>query len=210
MQDLRSDLAARRLSAAARRAAPDPRLPERTAPARVLAGAALALAGVCLGIGTLLWVNGDPGPASADAVAQELTDDPVAEAPATEEPSVPPTQAPAAAPVPAALAPPAPAPSPAAQAPSSPVVAVTVLNNSRRTGLADRAAQRFAAGGWPVTAIGNVRGRIPATTVYFDPGLEASAQAFAATFDGLTRVLPRFPTLPARGIVVVVTREFPA
>ena len=45
------------------------------------------------------------------------------------------------------------------------------------------------------------------STVDDDAGLEASAQAHADAFDGVTRVLPRFAVLPARG--VVVTREFP-
>ena len=98
---------------------------------------------------------------------------------------------------------------PATVAPErSAVVPVTVLNNSRRTGLAARGAARFTAGGWPVAAVGNFRGRIPVTTVYYDPGLEASARAFAASFDGVVRVRPRFATLPARGVVVVLTREF--
>jgi len=175
----------------------------RPTPARALAGAAVAVVGVCLGIVTLLWVTGEPAPPPA-AVAQERTiEDPVAELPlaelaVAEEPAAPPVPGP----------PPPPSPSPVAQA-LSPVVPVTVLNNSRRTGLADRAAQRFEAAGWPVTATGNLRGRIPVTTVYYDAGLEASAQALAAAFDGITRVLPRFASLPARGVVVVVTREFP-
>ena len=85
---------------------------------------------------------------------------------------------------------------------------MTVLNNSRRTRLADRAAARFERGGWPVARTGNFRGRIPVTTVYYDRGLERSARAFASTFDGIVRVRPRFATLPARGLVVVVTREY--
>lgn len=219
--DVRAELVARRL-VAGRQAPLGPGAQARRGGAvHALAGAALAVAGVCLGILALLWVTGDPAPTAQDAVAQERAlDDPVAELPLTELPVAeeppPPPPAPAVpvtpAPAPAAPAPvpppPPPAPSPAAQ-PASPVVPVTVLNNSRRTGLADRAAARFEAGGWPVTATGNLRGRIPVTTVYYDQGLEASAQAFAASFDGVARVLPRFASLPARGVVVVVTREFP-
>lgn len=217
-RDLRAELAARRLVAG--RDAPSEQA-GRPAVVRALAGAAVAVAGVCLGILALLWVTGDPAPSPQDAVAQQRAlDDPVAELPLTELPVAelpeeppPPAPSPPAPVAPAPVAPvppppPLPAPSPAAQAPS-PVVPVTVLNNSRRTGLADRAAARFVAGGWPVAATGNLRGRIPVTTVYYDAGLEASAQAFAATFDGVARVLPRFAALPARGVVVVVTREFP-
>ena len=57
---------------------------------------------------------------------------------------------------------------------------------------------------------GNFRGQIPVTTVYYDPGFEANARAFARAFDGMVRVRPRFATLPARGVVVVLTREFAA
>lgn len=86
---------------------------------------------------------------------------------------------------------------------------MTVLNNSRRSGLAADAAARFAAGGWPVRETGSVGGRIRATTVYYDPGQEASARAFAATFRGIERVLPRLEGLPGQGLTVVVTRDFP-
>jgi hypothetical protein len=86
---------------------------------------------------------------------------------------------------------------------------VTVLNNRRITGLAARSAARFTGGGWPVAAVGNFRGRIPVTTVYYDPGLETAAREFAGAFDGVVRVRPRFEGLPARGVVVVLTREFP-
>jgi hypothetical protein len=88
-------------------------------------------------------------------------------------------------------------------------VPVTVLNNSRITGLAAQGAARFTAGGWPVAAVGNFRGRIPVTTVYYDPGLETAAHEFAGSFEGVVRVRPRFEGLPARGVVVVLTREFP-
>ena len=78
------------------------------------------------------------------------------------------------------------------------------------TGLAAVAAERFAAGGWPVREVGSLGGRIRATTVYYDAGQEDSARAFAATFRGIERVLPRIEGLPGRGLVVVVTRDFPA
>ena len=86
---------------------------------------------------------------------------------------------------------------------------VTVLNNSRIPRLAARGAERFTAAGWPVEAVGNFRGRIPVTTVYYDPGLETAAREFADAFEGVVRVRPRFEGLPARGVVVVLTREFP-
>jgi len=89
----------------------------------------------------------------------------------------------------------------------APIVPVTVLNNSRVKGLADRAAARFRAGGWPVPATGNYRRTLAATTVYFPPGGRASAQRFARQF-GIDRVVPRFAGLPGSGLTVVLTRDF--
>ena len=196
--DLRADLAARRRLGDGRRArAPQP---GALAPGRALAGAAVAVAGVCLGLGTLLWVSDDPslgpGPVVVQAVSEEAGDaDPLEPSPVAPSPVVP--------------SPVSTSPSPIAQAVAG-VVPVTVLNNSKRSGLALRAAQRFVDGGWPVTRTGNFRGQIPVTTVYYDPGLQASAEAFAAAFDGIIRVRPSFDTLPASGVVVVLTREFAA
>ena len=169
---------------------------------RALAGAGLSVAGVALGLAVLLWVTDEP---RSDTVADGLGTS--SSPPRSVETASP--DAVVAAPAPAAPAP-AVEPEPAVVAPPSPVVPVTVLNNSRRTGLAARAAERFRDGGWPVALTGNFRGRIPVTTVYYDPGAEASARAFAAAFEGVVRVRPRFATLPARGVVVVVTREFAA
>lgn len=210
----------------------------RLSPARALVGAAVSVGGVLLGIGCLLWVTDDPSQGQGPTV--QASPAPLGQAPlAPEGPlksEVPIDPLPSAAdgavapspvepalgvPAPGAPAPPTPAsappvgagPGPAASGagrPTSRVVPVTVLNNSHRTGLADRAAVRFERGGWPVSLTGNFRGQIPVTTVYYDPGLEASARAFAAAFDGIVRVRPRFATLPARGVVVVLTREFAA
>lgn len=194
--------------AAPARTPPPPRPPRAPdpgplSPGRAVAGAAVAVAGVCLLLGALLLVSGDPAPGQAqdrDAVSRAEVLPPPAEV-------VPPTPTPTPSPAVPSPPPPPPSPPPAAR---TDVVAVTVLNNSNRTGLADRAARRFVRGGWPVQLAGNFRGQIPVTTVYYDPGLEASARAFARDFDGIARVRPRFATLPARGVVVVLTREFPA
>lgn len=87
---------------------------------------------------------------------------------------------------------------------------VTVLNNSRRTGLAHRAAAQVAGGGWPIKDIGNFTGRIPVSTIYYAPGQAKVAQAFAHQFHAVQRVLPRFRGLPGSGLTLVVTREWPA
>lgn len=205
--DEAADVAARPLTRTGRRArAPQP---AQLSPGRALAGAAVSVSGVLLGIGTLLWISDDPSqrpgpavqgpPATQGSALDEPAPQPEVETAPVDPTPVPPPVVPPPAP-PAAQAPP--------PAPASVVVPVTVLNNSRRDGLADRAAARFRAAGWPVAATGNFRGRIPSTTVYYEPGQEASAREFARRFDGVVRVRPRFATLPARGLVVVVTREF--
>jgi len=96
---------------------------------------------------------------------------------------------------------------------AKPVVAkapVTVLNNSRRTGLAHRAAAQVADGGWSIKYVGNFTGRIRVSTVYYAPGQARVAHAFAHQFSAVQRVLPRFQGLPGSGLTLVVTREWPA
>jgi hypothetical protein len=96
---------------------------------------------------------------------------------------------------------------------AKPVVAkapVTVLNNSRRSGLAHRAAAQVADGGWSIKQVGNFTGRIAESTVYYAPGQAAVAHAFAHQFSAVRRVLPRFQGLPGSGLTLVVTREWPA
>jgi hypothetical protein len=197
--DEAADRAARPVTRAGRRArAPQP---TRLSPARALSGAAVSVAGVLLGIGTLLWVSDDPsqGPGPVVDSPPVATDSFVASPEADPAPVEPPV----------AVVPSAAAPAPPVTAPAAPaLVPVTVLNNSRYTGLADRAAAQFRAAGWPVAATGNFRGRIPSTTIYYESGQEAAAREFASRFDAIVRVRPRFETLPARGLVVVVTRDF--
>jgi len=204
--DEAADAAARPLTRDGRRArAPQP---ARLSPQRAVAGAAVSVAGVLLGIGTLLWLSDDPSdgpgpvvqePPAAAAPAQELGTQPEAE--------TVPVDPPAPAPVVPSVVVVAPPPAPPAK-PAVAEVPVIVLNNSRIEGLADTAAEVFRDGGWPVARTGNFRGKIPSTTVYYEAGQEAAARAFAARFDEVLRVRPRFATLPARGLVVVVTRDF--
>ncbi len=165
---------------------------------RAIAGAALSVCAVALGIVGLHWTAGAPErvAAVAEQAAASLSPPP--------SPAPSPSSASVAAPR-AAASPvlPTPTVAPPARLP------VTVLNNSRIPKLAARGAERFTAAGWPVAAVGNFRGRIPVTTVYYDPGLEPAAREFAGAFEGVVRVRPRFEGLPARGVVVVLTREFP-
>lgn len=191
-----------------------PRPPELR-PARALAGALVAVAGVALGIGTLLWATGGtavpvadpavrPAATAGETAGETAADEPVADV-VLDEPAVPdvpaPTPAATAAPAPAPAAEPAPAPAPIE-------VPLLVLNNSRISGLAARAARDFEAGGWPVRDTGSSGGRIRATTVYYPPGQEDAAREFARRFPKVLRVLPRLPNLPGEGLTVVVTRDY--
>ena len=171
--------------------------PEKVGPRRALVGAAIAVVGVCLGIGALLLL-GDSAPTGSPTVAlppvlptsQQVTPTP------TPAPTAAATRAPTATQPPA---PPAPAP--------SPIVPVTVLNNSRITGLADRAARRFNAAGWP-TETGNYRGgQLAVTTLFYVPGQEASARRFASQFS-IGQTAPRIEGLPGSGMTLVLTRDY--
>jgi hypothetical protein len=85
---------------------------------------------------------------------------------------------------------------------------VLVLNNSRVHNLAQRSADRFRAGGWPIAGTGNYSGGvISRTTIYYAPGQLASAQRFAKQF-AIPRVIPRFSGLPGSGLTVVLTRDY--
>lgn len=161
-----------------------------------------------------------PAEPAAPTIMPDTTDGSAAAAPLA-SPSVGPSSGPVAStpplpssptPAPPASVPsPSPPPSPprppttAPAAPSRP--AVTVLNNSRRGGLADRAAQRFRSNGWPVDEVGNYnRDVLARSTVFYGPGQQAAGQRFAEEF-GIPRVLARTSGVPA-GLTVVLTRDF--
>jgi hypothetical protein len=169
-------------------------------PVRALAGAAVAVAGVLLGIGALLWATDAPkgSPTLQQTQAQSSQISP------TPEPS-PSPEAVAATPAPL-LTHAVVAPSPAA----APKLALTVLNNSNVNKLAARAAVKFHAAGWPIKDTGVFRGRIPVTTVYYAPGQQASAVLLQKQFPAIARVRPRFAALPGSGLTVVLTRDYPA
>ena len=66
-----------------------------------------------------------------------------------------------------------------------------------------------AAKGWTVPAVGNFRGVVPATTVYYPPGQEAAAQAAAESLPTTPRIRPRFGNLSTTRLTVVVTDTYP-
>lgn len=63
--------------------------------------------------------------------------------------------------------------------------------------------------GWTVPAVGNFRGIVPATTVYYPEGEEAAAQAAAESLPTDPRTRPRFGNLSTTRLTVVVTDSYP-
>jgi LytR cell envelope-related transcriptional attenuator len=91
---------------------------------------------------------------------------------------------------------------------------LVVLNDSRITGLAHRAAAQFEAKGWTVTSVGNYSGTdLAVTTVFFTRGdarQRAAAHHLAAQFTGIRRIAPRSANSGSQGLTVVLTRDYPA
>jgi hypothetical protein len=168
-------------------------------PLRAVAGAAVAVAGVLLGIGALLWATDAPkgSPALQQTQAQS-------------SPAATSTSAAASPSADTVLATAAPLQTQPTAAPTGvPKLPLTVLNNSNVNQLAKRAAARFHAAGWPITLTGGFRGRISVTTVYYAPGQQASAFLLQKAFPAIQRVHPRFAGLPGSGLTVVLTRDYP-
>jgi ribulose-5-phosphate 4-epimerase/fuculose-1-phosphate aldolase len=87
---------------------------------------------------------------------------------------------------------------------------LTVLNNSKVTGLAKKAAADFAAKGWTIAGTGNLSGRLSRTTVYYPAGMLAAAVELRRAFPAVADSAPRYAGLPGDGtLVVVVTRDYP-
>jgi hypothetical protein len=98
---------------------------------------------------------------------------------------------------------------PAAPSTSARDVEVVVLNETRRRGLAGTVAEVLRGKGWTVPTVGNFRGTVAATTVYYPAGAEAAAQAAAETLPTTPRIRPRFGNLSTSRLTVVVTDSYP-
>jgi transposase-like protein len=178
--------------------------------ARRLVPALTAVTAVVVVIVLLLFLNSRPthsdgGPGPAVVATGPASSPPSA---ASAPPSSPSGTAPGAT-HPSAAAPPVSQP-PATQTAAATKLPVTVLNNSRRTGLAHEAAAQVARGGWPVAHVGNFTGRIAESTIYYAAGQRGAAVVFARQFPAVRRVLPRFAGLPGSGLTLVVTRDWPS
>jgi hypothetical protein len=87
-------------------------------------------------------------------------------------------------------------------------IGVVVLNQSNRKGLAASVASSLRAGGWQVGAVGNFRGSVPATTVYYPAGAEDAARTLAAQLPGPDRIRPRFGNLSTSRLTIVLTGDY--
>ena len=87
-------------------------------------------------------------------------------------------------------------------------VEVVVLNQTSRPGLAASVAAHLRTAGWDVPAVGNFRGTVPATTVYYPPGGETVALAVARDLRAAPRTMPRFGNLSTTRFTVVVTDSY--
>jgi hypothetical protein len=89
------------------------------------------------------------------------------------------------------------------------VAPVTVLNNSRRVGLAAAVAAELRGRGWHVTAVGNQTHVIPVTTLYFAPGEHGAAVHLAHDFASIQRVAPESSGgIRGSGLTLVVTQSW--
>ena len=87
-------------------------------------------------------------------------------------------------------------------------VEVVVLNQTSRPGLAASVAAHLRTAGWDVPAVGNFRGTVPSTTVYYPAGGETVALAVARDLRATPRTLPRFGNLSTTRFTVVVTDSY--
>ncbi len=152
-------------------------------------------------IGLFVWL----GPDRSDTeVLGERTSTPTS--PAASPTPTPATSSPAAS----SPAPSSPAPTTSAPEPSPTVSRgeVVVLNQSGGSGLAERVAKLVRDKGWDVDAVGNFRGTVSRTTVYYPSGQEGKARALAKDLPGDPRVMERFSNLSQTRLTIVLTDDY--
>ncbi len=141
---------------------------------------------VLLGAGWLGWivVDGDDTAAvAAPTSSPSSTPSPTASASPSASPRPTPSRTPS----------PSPSPTPTPTRTTPPVdraaVPVSVLNATRTPGLARSAGATVTARGWTLAGVGNWRGYVPTSTVYYPAGREAEARQLAADL-GVPAVAP--------------------
>lgn len=169
-------------------------------PLAALIPSLLAVAAVAAMITALsVWRSGEPTQPAASATGRT----PSATAPSTT----------AASPTPSETPPPGDTSTPTESSPAPEDLRgtreVVVLNQTSRTGLAAQVADQLRGQGWTVAAVGNFRGVVPATTVYYPAGTEDVASVLADDLPTPPRTKPRFGNLSETRLTVVVTDNYP-
>ncbi|WP_162450851.1 LytR C-terminal domain-containing protein [Phytoactinopolyspora mesophila] len=85
---------------------------------------------------------------------------------------------------------------------------VGIANQTAVQGLELRAQERLEAGGWEVAATSGFEGNVPATTVYYPPGMEEQAQALSRQFPEIGRVEPTFEGVNQTRLVIVLVEDY--
>jgi hypothetical protein len=195
---------------------------EATVPLRGVANALIAVCAVFAVIGVLLAAFGEPvGKASPPRPG---TAGKVPGATASSKPPQRPPRTPSTSTARPTTTPPTATPSASTGSPTTPPPAsqppvtdprpaarghVVVFNETVHRGLAARFAAQLQSEGWSVDGIGTWRGNVPATTVYYPPGLEPRARALMAEHDEVGRIRPAFPGISRTAITVILAKDFP-
>lgn len=147
---------------------------------------------VLLGAAWLGWlvVDGDDTAAVAAPTSSPSTSPSPSPSPSS-SPGASASASPSPTPTPSATASPSPSPTPTRTTPpvDRAAVPVSVLNATRTPGLARSVGATVTARGWTLAGIGNWRGYVPASTVYYPAGREAQARQLAADL-GVSAVAP--------------------
>lgn len=167
----------------------------------VVGGAAL----IAITVGIVGWVR----PLASDsAAAASHSPVPVPRASTTAADLTPlPTPSPATpstVPSPTRTATPTPKPTPTPTVPAATRPAVVVLNQTATVGLAAKVAARLRGAGWVVPAVGNYRGSVPSTTVFYPAGRQPAAQSLATAL-GVARTAPALAGMSTSRLTVVLT-----
>ncbi|HEY8728850.1 MAG TPA: LytR C-terminal domain-containing protein [Acidothermaceae bacterium] len=95
-------------------------------------------------------------------------------------------------------------------APSAPAskIPVDILNDTHISGLAAKAEKTLTSGGWTVPSTGNYAHTVTQTTVYYQPGQQASAQLLATQFPKIHRVLAAPSGLVAGHLTLVLAQDW--
>jgi hypothetical protein len=182
----------------------------RRSPMRYVLPAILgALVLVLIGIGMAGWLSSNPNQGASPAQSQVHVSTPAttASTPTASKPTASVSQSPTTAPTHSAS--PSPKPRPTATKPPPPPVVhapTIVLNETTQTGLAAEVAQHLRSLGWTVTGVGNWRGNISTTTVYYSPGQLAAARRLAYDL-GVSRLRPAVPGMLDNHLTVVLTSD---